>query len=105
MGDTNMQDRSARLIVTGVAAALVATTTPLLAQDTPAAPRTRTLARMDPARAAQLYVSNRPEDHPQANFARDLEAKARTDSIYRARSRAVMDFQKISYKSSVDRLP
>jgi dipeptidyl aminopeptidase/acylaminoacyl peptidase len=88
--------------VTVVAAALVATTTPLAAQVAPAATRARTPVRMDSTRAAQLYVSNRPEDHPQGNFARDIEGKARTDSIYRARSRGVMDFQKISYKSSVD---
>jgi dipeptidyl aminopeptidase/acylaminoacyl peptidase len=64
--------------------------------------RTRPVIPMDSARARQLYVSNRPEDHPQRNFASDILAKARTDSIYRARSRGVMDFQKISYKSSAD---
>jgi dipeptidyl aminopeptidase/acylaminoacyl peptidase len=96
-----MHARFSRSIMTGAAAALVATTTQGLAQNAPAA-RPRTAVRMDSARSAQLYVSNRPEDHPQANFARDLESKARTDSIYRARSRGVMDFQKISYRSSVD---
>jgi dipeptidyl aminopeptidase/acylaminoacyl peptidase len=34
-----------------------------------------------------------------ANFARDIAAKARTDSIYAARSRGVMDFSKIKYRS------
>jgi dipeptidyl aminopeptidase/acylaminoacyl peptidase len=97
-----MQARFSGPIVTVVAAALVATTTPLAAQVAPAATRARTPVRMDSTRAAQLYVSNRPEDHPPGNFARDIEAKARTDSVYRARSRGVMDFQKISYKSSVD---
>lgn len=58
--------------------------------------------RMDPARAAALYVSNRPEDHPQADFARQSAAKARTDSIYEARSRGVMTYAKISYRSGVD---
>ena len=53
-------------------------------------------------RAAMLYVSNRPEDHNQPNFDNQIRDKARTDSIYRARSRGVMDFQKISYKSTVD---
>jgi dipeptidyl aminopeptidase/acylaminoacyl peptidase len=52
-------------------------------------------------RAESLYVSNKWEDHPPRNFERDIAAKARTDSIYRARSRGVMDFQKIKYKSSV----
>ena len=59
-------------------------------------------APMDSARAAQLYVSNRPEDHRPGNFEGQIAAKARTDSIYRERSRGVMDFQKIFYKSGVD---
>ena len=53
-------------------------------------------------RAARLYVSNRPEDHNQPNFDGQMRAKAATDSIYKARSQGVMDFAKISYKSSVD---
>ena len=57
---------------------------------------------MDSARAAQLYVSNRHEDHPQRDHARDIMNKARTDTLYRLRSRGVMDFQKISYRSSAD---
>ena len=64
--------------------------------------RPRQVVPMDSARAAQLYVSNRPEDHSQPDFDRQIQQKARTDSIYRARSKGVMDFQKISYKSSVD---
>ncbi len=76
-----------------------------LAAQTPVAPvaeRPRQVVPMDSARAALLYVSNRPEDHPQADFERQRAAKARTDSIYAARSRGVMAFTKISYKSSVD---
>ena len=57
---------------------------------------------MRPTRAESLYVSDRPEDHPQANFERQIADKARTDSIYRARSQGVMDFQKITYKSTAD---
>ena len=64
--------------------------------------RPRQVVPMDSARAALLYISNRPEDHPQADFDRQIRDKARTDSIYRARSRGVMDFQKISYTSPVD---
>lgn len=56
---------------------------------------------VDPARAAELYVSKRPEDHPLADYARDIADKARTDSLFQARSRGVMDFRKISYRSSV----
>jgi dipeptidyl aminopeptidase/acylaminoacyl peptidase len=57
---------------------------------------------MDSARARQLYVSNRPEDHPQADFERQLAAKAATDSIFTARSQGVMEFRKVTYKSRVD---
>jgi dipeptidyl aminopeptidase/acylaminoacyl peptidase len=56
---------------------------------------------MDPERAALLYVSNRHEDHPVADYERAIQNKARTDSIYRARSAGAYDFQKISYRSSV----
>jgi dipeptidyl aminopeptidase/acylaminoacyl peptidase len=57
---------------------------------------------MDTARARMLYISNRPEDHPPANWATQIAAKKRTDSIYTARSAGVMDFKKISYKSTAD---
>ena len=57
---------------------------------------------MDSVRAAELYVSNRPADHPQRDHARDVANKARSDSLYRVRGRGVMDFQKISYKSRAD---
>ena len=56
---------------------------------------------MDPERARQLYVSNRPEDHPVANYEAAIRNKAAIDSTYRAASRGVMDFQKITYRSKV----
>jgi hypothetical protein len=52
-------------------------------------------------RAESLYVSSKWEDHPPRDFARDIAEKQRIDSIYRARSKGVMDFQKITYRSSV----
>lgn len=55
--------------------------------------------KMNPARAESLYVSNDPADHAPRDFARDMAAKARTDSIYAARSHGVMDFSKIKYRS------
>jgi dienelactone hydrolase len=55
--------------------------------------------KMNPARAESLYVSNDPADHAPRNFERDIAAKARTDSVYAARSRGVMDFSKIRYRS------
>jgi dipeptidyl aminopeptidase/acylaminoacyl peptidase len=85
-----------------LATAIAALTSPARAQQPGATTRSRPAIPLDTARARQLYVSNRPEDHPPADFTRQIQAKARTDSIYRARSRGVMDFQKISYKSTVD---
>lgn len=56
---------------------------------------------IDSARAARLYVSDRWEDHPRANYARDIDEKARIDSIYRAKSAGVLDFQKVRYRSRI----
>ncbi len=64
--------------------------------------RPRQVVEMDTARARMLYVSNRHEDHPQADFERQIAAKARTDSIFEARSRGVMEYRKTTYKSRVD---
>jgi dipeptidyl aminopeptidase/acylaminoacyl peptidase len=64
--------------------------------------RGRAPVAMDTARARQLYVSNRPEDHPQADFARQIADKARDDSIFAAHSRGVMEYRKTSYRSAVD---
>jgi dipeptidyl aminopeptidase/acylaminoacyl peptidase len=55
--------------------------------------------KVNQARAESLYVSTDPDDHPQRNFERDLAAKRRTDSIYAARSRGVMEFSKVQYRS------
>jgi len=59
---------------------------------------------MDTSRARTLYVSTRPEDHPQRNHERDMTAKKAVDSVYEARSRGVMDFSRITYRSAVDGL-
>jgi dipeptidyl aminopeptidase/acylaminoacyl peptidase len=73
---------------------------PLAAQQGPGRPRQ--VVPMDSARAALLYVSDRPEDHPLANFAQQMANKARTDSIFEARSAGVMRYEKTSYTSHVD---
>ncbi len=57
---------------------------------------------MDSVRARQLYVSNDPKDLPRSNFAAAIVAKAKTDSIYAARFKGLVDFQKITYKSTAD---
>jgi dipeptidyl aminopeptidase/acylaminoacyl peptidase len=61
----------------------------------------RSGAPIVPARAAELYVSNRPEDHPRANYAVHIAQKARTDSIFEARARGVMRYRKVSYRSRI----
>jgi dipeptidyl aminopeptidase/acylaminoacyl peptidase len=61
----------------------------------------RTVA-MDSARARQLYVSNRPEDHPRSNYENAIAGRKRADSVLAARSKGVMDFAMVTYKSSVD---
>ncbi|HVT38346.1 MAG TPA: alpha/beta fold hydrolase [Gemmatimonadaceae bacterium] len=59
---------------------------------------------MDTARARLLYVSNKPEDLPKADFDRSIAGKIVTDSVYTARFKGVVDFQKISFKSNADGL-
>lgn len=78
--------------------ALAAVAAPLAAQ------QARQAVPMDSARARQLYVSNRPEDHPVANYAEHIANKARTDSIFAARSAGVMRYEKITYRSQADGL-
>jgi dipeptidyl aminopeptidase/acylaminoacyl peptidase len=56
---------------------------------------------MDPERAAELFVSNRPEDHPVADYEAHIRAKAKTDSIFAAVTKGVVDYRKISYRSRV----
>lgn len=62
----------------------------------------RNVVPMDTARARALYVSNRPDDMPKGNYASQAAAKRQTDSIYAARSKGVMEFRKVTYKSRVD---
>ena len=66
--------------------------------------RPRQVVPMDSARAALLYVSNRHEDHPVANYEAAIEGKRRTDSIFAARSAGRMAYRKTSYKSLADGL-
>jgi dipeptidyl aminopeptidase/acylaminoacyl peptidase len=93
-----------RSIACLVAAMLLFPAVPINAQQTAAPARPRQVVPMDSARAAQLYVSNRHEDHPVANYASAVAAKARTDSIFAERSRGVMRYEKTSYRSRHDDL-
>ncbi len=56
---------------------------------------------MDTARARRLYVSNRPEDRPVSNYESAVRGKMQADSTYAARSKGVMDFRKITYRSRI----
>jgi len=59
-------------------------------------------APMDPERARALYVSNKHEDHARGyDFKTDIDRKATADARYKQASAGVMDFQKITYRSSV----
>ena len=95
--------RAARAADAVVLAALLAAPAAASAQETPpAGRRPQQRVPVDTARSAQLYVSNRPEDHPQADFDAQIAQKRRTDSVYAARSAGVMEFRKITYKSRAD---
>jgi dipeptidyl aminopeptidase/acylaminoacyl peptidase len=104
MKPNRLLDRAATL---GSAAVLILTLAPSAAsaqqrgQAQQGADRPRQVVPMDSARARELYVSNLWSDHPVANYARDMEGKARTDSTYRAVTAGVVDFQKIRYRSRI----
>ncbi len=84
------------------AAALAVLTAAPAAAQPEAGARAPQAVRMDSARMAALYVSNRHEDHPPADYARQMAQKRRTDSVYTARSAGVMEFRKVTYKSRAD---
>jgi dipeptidyl aminopeptidase/acylaminoacyl peptidase len=103
MASPNSTQRHYAVLVAAVGTLSV---TPAAAQNPTSRPQNaqppRHVVKIDSARAARLYVSNRPEDLPQGDFQRQLAAKARTDSIYAARSQGVMEFRKIAYRSRAD---
>ena len=62
----------------------------------------RTPVKMDPERAERLYVSNDPADHSRnTDFEAAIKRKADTDARYAEASKGVMDFKKVTYRSSV----
>jgi dipeptidyl aminopeptidase/acylaminoacyl peptidase len=62
----------------------------------------RPQVKMDPARAEQLYVSTDPADHSRGvDFDRAITAREETEKRYEEASRGVMDYKKVSYRSSV----
>ena len=94
-----------RLAIAAIAATLLSPVAVLAQEAATEQSQTRRPTRpvvMDTARARTLYVSNRPEDHPIADFDQQIRRKARTDSIYRAHARGNYDFQKVRYRSRAD---
>jgi dienelactone hydrolase len=90
---------SVSLCVSGVAALAFAQSA-TVPQLPPARPRAQ--IQVDEERARSLYVSRDPKDHaPGYDFQRDVAQKAEIDKRYAEASRGVMDFKKISYRSSV----
>lgn len=76
-------------------AILAAVCTTLSAQQRPA-------VKMDPERAARLYVSNDPADHGLGvNFEAQIKSREETERRYEEASRGVMDYKKVTYRSSV----
>ena len=64
--------------------------------------RQRPETPMNPDRARQLYVSDDPADHARGyDFKSDMDDKKAMDERYAKASQGVMDFQKITYRSSV----
>lgn len=55
----------------------------------------------DEARARQLYVSNKFEDQPSANFQSQIDAKAKEDARYPDACKGIMECTKVTYRSSV----
>jgi len=72
------------------------------AQQEPPAGGQRPNVVMDPQRASQLYVSNDPKDHtPGTNYKTAMDAKAKSDLRYPELCKGIIDYQKITYRSSV----
>jgi dipeptidyl aminopeptidase/acylaminoacyl peptidase len=68
----------------------------------PQGQRQRPAVAMDPERARQLYVSNDPKDHSLGhNYQRDIDAKARDDGRYAEACKGIIDYRKVTYRTSV----
>lgn len=80
--------------------ALLAVAVPAFAQQGQQQPP-RPRPPLDTIRARQLYVSNKPEDRPTANYEAAIANKARTDSVFAARAKGVVDYSKVKYRSKV----
>ncbi len=62
----------------------------------------RPQVKVDPQRAERLYVSTDPADHSRGvDFERAIKGRQETEQRYAEASRGVMDYQKVTYRSSV----
>jgi dipeptidyl aminopeptidase/acylaminoacyl peptidase len=69
---------------------------------TPPAQQQRPAVAVDQERAGQLYVSKDPKDHsPGHNHQGDIDAKAKNDLRYPELCKGIIDYKKITYRSSV----
>jgi dipeptidyl aminopeptidase/acylaminoacyl peptidase len=72
------------------------------AQQAPPEKGQRPAVKMDPERASQLYVSKDPKDHtPGTDYKAAMDSKAKSDARYPELCKGVIDYKKISYRSSV----
>ena len=93
---------AAALVATAVAQAPPQTQTSPQAQTPPQGQRQRPAVPMDPERARQLYVSNNPKDHsPGHDYQRDVDAKAGIDARYAEACKGIIDYRKVTYRSSI----
>jgi dipeptidyl aminopeptidase/acylaminoacyl peptidase len=95
-----------RRVWAALAISAACTTLTAQQQPAPAEPQAgrgqRPAVKMDPERAERLYVSNDPADHSRGvDFERAVKEKAEIDRRYAEASRGVMDFRKVTYRSSV----
>jgi dipeptidyl aminopeptidase/acylaminoacyl peptidase len=57
--------------------------------------------RIDADRAASLYVSNRPEDHPVADYEAHIARRLEIERTYEEITAGVVDYEKVTYRSRV----
>jgi dipeptidyl aminopeptidase/acylaminoacyl peptidase len=96
--------RPASLFLAIAAAVATVTVTSAQAPAAQAPPRQspRLQAPMDPDRARQLYVSKDPKDQsPGTDFKRDIDARVAAEARYPDLCKGIIDFRKVSYRSSV----
>ena len=101
-----MSDRLSRATLAVIVAAAFLSGTRIPTGEEPPARRgagqNRPEPKMDPERAKKLYVSDDPDDISLGhNFQRDIEEKKKTDARFAEASSGVLDFQKVTYGSSV----